>query len=394
MGLNEGLDQAEQAELRSRITSGARSLSHRKARRSRLTAVAVATAAVGIVVGASALALSRPDMPTVAETPTVSVTPSLTPTETAAPAPTTPPPTATPPPQTPVAAADGACENVIPSADLPSAIGAGALEETTDPALRTLGGLSCRWTGTWHVWVDLFPASVVPGAFVDRYAAEQCEGIGYDGYGCRVARATDELWALVTAGPGETTYGTDVPQGLVDEVADVIGAGLPDLAPGLPAERVGWEEFSGCEDLGSAVDLASALGDPPVEGRTGTDGSSPDPVHEIAAQAGAVIGPCVWSTDDDTEATRFPAIWVTVYPSGADGWDRLVEELAPTAVDTTVAGAEEAVIIDREDEVGQVGTGDPLTRLLVTDGESIVVLESRELARDARDVAAELLAAR
>jgi hypothetical protein len=394
MGLNDGLDQAEQIELRSRITTGARALTARRARRSRITAATVATVAVGIVVAASALALSRPEAPTVAETPTQSATPSPTPTASATPAPTTPPPTAAPP-QAPVAVAGGSCDDVITSADLPSAIGEGDLADVTPTALQTLGGLSCRWSATWHVWVELFPVSVVPGAFVDRYATEQCESIGYDGYGCRVARATDELWALVTVGPGETTYGEDVPNGLADQVADVIEAGLPGLAPGVPAERVGWEGFAGCEDVGAAIDLSSALGAAPVENGTGTDGSSPDPVLEIAAEAGSIIGPCVWSAAaDSTEATSFPAIWVTIYPGGVSGWDRLVQERASTAVDTAVVGAEEAVIDDREDQVDRVGTGDPLTRLLLTDGESIVVLESRELSRDVRDVAAELLATR
>ncbi|KZE88944.1 hypothetical protein [Microbacterium sp. TNHR37B] len=397
MGLNEELDPAEQIELRSRIMAGARSLSARRARRARLIAAAGATAAVAIVVGVSALALYRPAPPNIAQTPSPTATVSAAPTPTATPSPTTPPPTAPPPPlpQTPVAVAGGSCDDVIPSAGLPAAIGQGAVEDVTTTSLHTLGAVSCRWTGSWQVQVDLFPVEVVPAALEERYAAQQCESIGYDGYGCRVARATDDLWALVTVSPGATTYGQDVPEGLTDQVADVIEAGLPDLAPGVPGDRTGWDGFAGCDDVAAAIDLPSALGGAPGEGLPGVDGSSPDPLHEIAVAAGSVIGPCVWSKDvDPTTASSFPALWVTIYPGGAAGWDRLVQELAPTAVDTTVAGAEDAVIDDREDEVGQVGTGDPLTRLLLRDGESIVVLESRELARDLREVAAELLDAR
>ncbi|CAN7158672.1 hypothetical protein LJR045_000171 [Microbacterium sp. LjRoot45] len=348
-------------------------------------ATAAALGVVAVIV--AVLVLTRPGTPAAVE----SETPSPTPTHIATPTPT---PTSPPPARTPVTVADGSCDQVIAADDLPAAIGAGTLQDVTRTSVHTLGGLSCRWSGTWYVAVDLFPASVVPGSFTDRYADEQCESIGYDGYGCRTARATDEVWALVTVLPGETTYGDDIPRGLVDEVADVIAARLPVLAPGAAAERAGWAGFTDCDDVRSAIDLASALGDTPVEGGTGTDGSSPDPVHEIASEAGSVIGTCVWSTATDETTTRFPALWVTVYPGGADGWERLVEGDASTAVDTTVAGAETALIIDRGGEADQTGTGDPLTRLWVTDGDSIVVLESRELDRDVRDVAAELLAAR
>ncbi|MFT4280261.1 hypothetical protein [Microbacterium sp.] len=397
MGLNEELDQAEQLELRSRITAGARSLSVRRARRARLTAAAGATVAVAIVVGASALALYRPAPPHIAQTPSPTATASPTPTGSSAPSPSSPPPTAPPPtaPQTPVAVAGGSCDDVIPSAELPAAVGQGTVDDVTSTSLQTLGALSCRWSGTWQVQVDLFPAEVVAEGVADRYASARCEPIGYDGYGCRVARATDELWALVTVGPGATTYGEDVPEGLVDQVADAVGAVLPGLSPGAPGERTGWERFAGCDDIGAAIDLPSALGGTPVEGPVSADGSRPDPLHEIAAGAGAVIGSCAWTEDaDQSEATSFPTLWVTIYPGGAAGWDRLVQELAPAAVDTTVAGAEKAVIDDREDQADQVGTADPLTRLLLRDGESIVVLESRELARDLREVAAELLEAR
>ena len=350
----------------------------------------VALAALGVVAMVIAvLGLTRPGTPTVAGSEAPSPTPTRIATQT--PTPTSAPPTPTP---TPVPVADGSCDGVIAADDLPAVINAGTLQDVTGTSVHTLGGLSCRWNSTWYVEVDLFPASVVPGPFTDRYADEQCESIGYDGYGCRTARATDEVWALVTVFPGETTYGDDIPRGLVDEVADVIAARLPVLAPGVAAERAGWAGFTDCDDVRSAIDLASALGDTPVEGGTGTDGSSSDPVDQIATEAGSVIGTCVWSTATDVTTTRFPALWVTVYPGGADGWERLVEERASTAVDTTVAGAETALIIDREGEPDQVGTGDPLTRLWVTDGESIVVLESRELDRDVRDVAAELLAAR
>ena len=346
-----------------------------------------ALVALGVVAIVAVLGLTRPGTPTVAG----SEAPSPTPTRIAS---QTPTPTSPPPTPTPVAVADGSCDGVIAADDLPAVIGAGTLRDVTRTSVHTLGGLSCRWSGTWYVEVDLFPASVVPGSFTDRYADEQCESIGYDGYGCRTARATDEVWALVTVFPGETTYGDDIPRGLVDEVADVIAARLPVLAPGVAAERAGWAGFTDCDDVSSAIDLASALGDTPVEGGTGTDGSSPDPVHQIASEAGSVIGTCVWSTATDETTTRFPALWVTVYPGGADGWERLVEGRASTAVETTVAGAETALIVDREGEADQAGTGDPLTRLWVTDGESIVVLESRELDRDVQDVAAELLAAR
>lgn len=347
-------------------------------------AVIVAAVLVVAAVGVAALVQPRPQAPAAAEMVTPSPTVAATPTPTASPL----------PPQPPVTVAGGSCDDVIPSEGLPPAIGAGTLSDVTSTSLHTLGGLSCRWSATWYVEVDLFPASVVPGMLADRYSVEQCESIGYDGYGCRIARATDELWALVTVFPGANTYGDDVPRGLVEESADVVAAGLPDLATGQPAERAGWTGFADCDDMAGGIDLEAALGEVPVEGGTGTDASAPDPVEQIATEAGALIGTCVWSTATDVTTTRFPALWVTIYPGAADGWDRLVEAVVSTGVDTTVVGAEAAVIVDREDNVDAVGTGDPLTRLLVSDGESIIQLASRELDRDVRDVAAELLAAR
>ncbi len=391
MGVNDELDESERAELHSRITMGARSLSAQKTRRSRLAAGAAAVLTVGIIVGASALALTRPVTPTIAESPSPStvpspsVTPTPTPPPSVAPSPTLPP--------SPVPVAGGSCDAVIRPSDVPSAVGPATVQDVTGVPLHTLGALSCRWLATWDLRVELFPAGVVPAAFTDRYATEQCESIGYDGYGCRVARATESLWALVTVGPGADTYGQDIPAGLLDEVADVIGAGLSKLAPGVPVEPAGWDAFTGCDDLGDALGLASVLGDASVTDGVGTDGSTADPAGMIAAAAGAVIGPCAWSTETDETSTRHPAIWVTVYPGGADAWDRLVGG-ATTGVDTTVAGADDAVIIDNEDQVDSVGTGEVLTRLYVNDGESIVVLSSRELARDPREVAADLLAAR
>lgn len=286
-----------------------------------------------------------------------------------------PSPSATAPVTAPVVLLDGDCAALVP-ADLPEELGTPvpAAATTEGIAVTTLGGLSCFYDGALPMRIDAFPVDVVASDVAAQHEEATCGALGFDGYGCEVARTAGGTW--VSTSVLSSTGTADVDPAVAEAAADAVAAHLEGAPAGTPVTRTGaWWDAS-CADLEEDVDLSALLGSDDIRAGSPVVGVADGVVDAVVAAAGSYGGFCAWSAGEG-EDIRTLELWL--YPGAAWVLAEPREGTEPVAVD----GAETAVARD----------ADGVTMHEATDGENLLVASASRAAVGAEDALAAVLAA-
>lgn len=287
-----------------------------------ISRVAVATLAVLLMAGCTAVPEEE------AASPSPSATPAATPTPTV---------------DLPVTAFGGECADMLDSAVVTETFGAPAqptvIPGQPSPPQMLLGGLTCSWrSDVGLLTVVALPAVSVPASLRDAFADTTCGD--FPGGGCRGSVSSGDLWMQVQYVPSpvvDRSTEIDVLRGALAASA----AAHPGAAPAVADD--GWWALPTCEEVSAGIDVAAILGAETVVPEYPADDVLPEEIHPALFAAG-VEGWCAW-TAVDPDGDDGANLQLYVWPGAAAETQPLLggDGFAPVEI----AGADRASLAER-----------------------------------------------